>query len=67
MAAWFNEMASRAGLQVGMVCGTDYFDLWETERGACDRAERCDRGPVGQYLRLLRRYGDFSPAARPMD
>jgi hypothetical protein len=63
MAAWFNELAARAGLHVGMVCGTDYFDIWETERGACDYAELTDRGPVGQFLRVLRQYGGFSPKA----
>jgi hypothetical protein len=57
MAAWFNETAKRAGLNVGMVCGTDSFDIWETERGACDRAELTDRGPVGQFLRVLTKLG----------
>jgi hypothetical protein len=60
-----NEMAARAGLHVGLVCGTDYFDIWETERGATDRAELSDKGPVGQFLRVLRRYGGFSVADDP--
>ena len=38
MAAWINEVAARAGLHIGMVCATDYFDIWETVPGDCDRA-----------------------------
>ena len=65
MAAWFNETAARARLNIGMVCGTDYFDIWETVPGACDRAELSDKGPVGQFLRVLKMYGGFSPGASP--
>ena len=60
MAAWFNEVAARAGLHIGMVCATDYFDIWETVPGDCDRAERYDKGPraisarAQEIRRLLR-------------
>jgi hypothetical protein len=63
LAAWFNELAWRAGYKIGMVCGTDHFDIWQIAgTGDVARAELQDRGPVGQFLRLLRKYGDFSPS-----
>jgi hypothetical protein len=65
LAAWFNELAARAGLNIGMVCGTDSFDIWETDRGAVDRAELTDRGPVGQFLRALKKFGGFSKGDSP--
>ena len=61
MAARFNELAARARLNVGMVCGTDYFDIWQTEPGACDHAELTDKGPVGQFLRAIKN-SEASPA-----
>jgi hypothetical protein len=65
MAAWFNETAKRAGLHVGMVCGTDSFDIWETVPGDCVRAELTDKGPVGQFLRVLTKFGGFSKVDSP--
>jgi hypothetical protein len=65
MAARFNELAARARLNVGMVCGTDYFDIWQTEPGACDHAELTDKGPVGQFLRAIKKLGGFSRGDSP--
>jgi hypothetical protein len=48
-----------------MVCGTDYFDIWQTEPGACDHAELTDKGPGGAVLRAIKKLGGFSRGDSP--
>ena len=56
LCAWFNEQALKAGFPIALVCAHDTFDIWQLEPDAVERCERTDRGPCGQYLRLLRKF-----------
>ena len=60
--SWLNERAAQLGvvfIHLGLT-----FDVRETFSGAADLAEKNDRGPIGQYLRLLRSIGWFSPSPK---
>jgi hypothetical protein len=67
IAIWFNEEARASGYPLAIVLYRNHFDIVEFERGAIDHAERTDRGPIGQFLRVLGRYGGFSKADSAID
>jgi hypothetical protein len=65
VAIWFNETARHSGFPLAIVLYRDHFDIAKFERGACDHAERTDRGAIGQFLRVLKRQGGFSKGDSP--
>jgi hypothetical protein len=60
VAIWFNEVAHRTGFAIAIVLRVADFDIVEFQRGAVDHAEQTDRGPIGQFLRVLKQYGGFN-------
>jgi hypothetical protein len=60
--SWLNERSVPLGIYFTRTMRD--FDIRDAFPGAADLAEKYDQGPVGQYLRLLKAVGWFSPSPR---